>query len=101
METNNIYNMLKEYKQQYPKLTFDNDGYEYLSIEIKESHKKQIEEINNILKKIITGYVEFNNFKPQKNGSFSIRYQYNWNEHFIGVGYANIEDFKQANNIHI
>ena len=92
MET--VYDKLKEYQKNYPSLTFDNNGFEYLSMEVKESHKEQISEINNILKKEISGFIYFDNFKPRKNGTFSIRYQCHWSESFIVVGYTDIEDFK-------
>lgn len=98
METNKYYNRLKELKDQFPKLTFHNNGYEYLSHEIKEKHKEQIKEITEILKTTVKGFSRFDNFKPLKNGSFDIRIQYNWNYEggntFIGVGYFNIKEFK-------
>ena len=90
----NVYNKLKEYQKNYPSLTFDNNGYEYIPIEIRESHKKQIKEISKILKDNIKGFVEFNNFKLRKNDTFSIRCQCYWDETFIGVSYIDIEDFK-------
>lgn len=90
----NVYNKLKEYQKNYPSLTFDNNGYEYLSRDVRESHSEQIKEINKLLHDNIKGFVEFNNFKPRKNDTFSIRYQCYWDETFIGVSYIDIEDFK-------
>ena len=40
-----------EIQSNFPKLTFQNEGYQYLSKEIKENHKKEIAEIESILKK--------------------------------------------------
>ena len=82
-----------EIQSNFPDLTFQNEGYEYLSKEIKENHKKEIAEIESILKKEINGFSEFNNFKINKDGSFSVRCQYYWNNSFKGVGYFNINEF--------
>ena len=82
-----------EIQSNFPKLTFQNEGYQYLSKEIKENHKKEIAEIESILKKEIKGFSEFNNFKINKDDSFSVRCQYYWDENFRGVGYFNINEF--------
>ena len=82
-----------EIQSNFPKLTFQNEGYQYLSKEIKENHKKEIEEIKSILKKEINGFSEFNNFKINKDGSFSVRCQYYWDNSFKGVGDFNINEF--------
>ena len=92
------YNKLISMQKECPELTFQNDGYEYLSKEIIDKHKEQIEEISNILKTIIKEFVKFNNFKIDKTGGILIRCQYYWDERFIGVGYFNIEEFKEINN---
>ena len=88
------------FKKLYPELTFDNNGYEYLKLKVRESHKEQIEKIESILKKHIGGFSNFNNFKPRENGSFDIRCQYNWgfpdDSYFMGVGYFNIKEFKDV-----
>ncbi len=94
MNNINAYYKLKKLQRKYPQLTFDNIGYQYLSPEIKESHKEQIKEIEDILKQSIEGFVEFNNFKPRKDGTFAIRCQYRWDERFTGVGYFNINLLK-------
>ena len=44
-----------EIQSNFPKLTFQNEGYQYLSKEIKENHKKEIAEMESILKKEIKG----------------------------------------------
>ena len=82
-----------EIQSNFPKLTFQNEGYQYLSKEIKENHKKEIAEIESILKKEIKGFSEFNNFKINKDGYFSVRCQYYWDGNFRGVGYFNINEF--------
>lgn len=83
--------------KDYPELTFDNDGYQYIDKDILEKHKDVIKLINMILSKYIGGFSKFNNFKPRKDGTLAVRCQYNWNfnsneNSFIGVGYFNIDD---------
>lgn len=90
MKTNKIKNRLIELQHLYPYLTFNNDGYEYLSLEIRNNHKEQISEISSLMKEIDPAYVEFFNFKPRKNGSFAIRYNCYYDERFIGVNYLDI-----------
>ena len=36
---------LMEIRKKFPELTFDNNGYQYISIEIRERHSIQIKEI--------------------------------------------------------
>lgn len=88
------YYKLLLFQKEYPKLTFDNQGYEYLNHKIQESHKKQIKEISDILKKSIEGFVRFDNFKLRENGTFDVRCQYYWDISFCGVGYFNINEFR-------
>ena len=85
---------LIEFKDNFPELTFDNNGYEYLSPEIRDKYKNEITEISEIMKSIDSGFLEFNNFKPREDGSFSIRYQgiYDRQTYFKGVCYLNINE---------
>ena len=84
--------------EKCPELTFDNDGYQYLSQDIKDKYKDEIDIIETILKKYIEGFVEFNNFKPRKDGNICIRCQYYWGNRFTGVGYFNIDDIFHQDN---
>lgn len=95
LQTN--YETLVKIQKEFPELTFDNNGYEYLDKDVKERHKEQIDLISEILKKEIKGFVRFDNFKPRKNGTFDVRVQYHWAFNFKGVGYFNVEDFKNIN----
>ena len=94
----NNYERLILIQKEYPELTFQNDGFEYLDTEIINKHKEQIEEISKILKDTIPGFVKFNNFKLNKKNEIEIRCQYHWDKMFVGVGYFNIEEFKETNN---
>jgi hypothetical protein len=103
MKTNKYYDRLNEIREQYPELTFDNDGYQYLSPEIKEKHKKQIDEISEILKKTVPGFERFDHFKPSKKYGFTVRLQCNYNHGtknlpFTGVDYIPLEKFKNLDD---
>jgi len=87
LEMRNKFNRLKEIQEEFPELTFFNEGYQYLKKEIQESHKDQIAEISEILKELVDGFTEFNNFKPRKDGTIVVRLQYHWDAMFVGVGY--------------
>ena len=85
---------LIEFKKIFPELTFDNNGYEYLSPEIRDKYKKEIGEISEIMKSLDPDFLGFNNFKPRRDGSFSIRYQcyYDRISYFKGVHYLPIDE---------
>ena len=92
--TDKYYNRLKVLRLENPELEFQNKGYEYLNKEIRDKHSEQIEEISKILKITINGFTRFNNFKDKKEGGFDIRCQHKWDNSFTGVGYFDIEWFK-------
>lgn len=94
----NIYNELTRIAQENPELIFDNDGYEYLSREVKLRHKEVIDEITEMMKAYDPGFSRFDNFKPRKDGSLALRYQALWdsNNGFIGVVYTPLEVFKES-----
>jgi len=95
MTTNKYYDRLVEIHAQYPELTLvPRRAYEYLSREIQDNHKEQIEEVTEILRNTVAGFSEFNNFKPGKDGDIVIRCQYRWTSMFTGVGYFSLESFK-------
>lgn len=88
---------LKEIATRYPALTFDNDGYQYLSREIKEAHKDQIEEIESILKTIIQGFTRFDNFKPiTEKQPIRVRVHHYWSPAFEGVGYFTFDELEKG-----
>lgn len=100
MDAKEIKRRLIKFQKEYPELTFDNNGFEYLSPDIKEKYKTQINEISELLKEFDENFVRFDNFKPihGKNEEFYIRYQAHWSESFIGVVYLNINEIYHANN---
>lgn len=77
----------------FPELTLENKGYEGiyragLSAEAKEADKV----INSILKSHIERFSEFQNFKHDRNGNILLRFQYGYDEIFIGVGYIKLTE---------
>jgi len=84
---------LKQLSKKYPKLTFQNEGYEYIKkSDLSQSDLDAIDEISEILKSKVEGFVKFFNFKERKDGSLVVRLDYQWDKSFTGVGYFPIDD---------
>lgn len=93
-----IYDKLVDIQIKHPKLTFNNNGYEYIDTKsLSGEDLIAFNEVTNILKETIPEFVTFNNFKPSKNG-IMLRMQTYWDSSFIGVEYIDIEFFKQFKN---
>lgn len=90
------YEELVKLYQEYPELTFQNEGYQYLPQEVKERNKEGIDKINTILEKTVEGFVRFDNFKNRPDKNFWVRCQTKWSPGFTGVNYFKIEDFKKV-----
>ena len=82
--------------EEHPELCFQNNGYEYLSHEVQESKKEQIDRISEILKEHVTGFVKFFNFNRAKDGSMRLRFDYIWSPAFIGVGYLHLDHLRDG-----
>lgn len=91
MESN--YKRLQEIKENFPQLTYVARGYDGLSREIKEAHKEQINEVTEILQSEFSEFRSFQNFTPKKDGNFSLRCQFAYDESFTGVHYLTEKDF--------
>lgn len=91
------YNRLKEIQKTYPKLTFNNKGYEYVrKSTFSKEDLKAFKEVSDILKARIIGFIEFNNFQCVKD-VIRLRFQYNYGAAdnslgFIGVGYIELDE---------
>lgn len=89
---------LIESYENYPRLCFQNQGYEYINPDtLDEKDKIRIKEIEEILRKSILRFKKFSNFKKDTEGNPVIRLQYNWcsdkiSGSFIGVGYIKIDE---------
>jgi len=84
---------LKQLSEKHPKLTFQNDGYQYIKkSDLSQSDLDAIDEISEILKSKVEGFVKFFNFKLREDGSLVVRLDYRWDASFVGVGYFPIDD---------
>ena len=98
--TQKEYDFLVEAQQEYPNLTFNNEGYQYLDKSKWTANDKLVfEEIEKILRKSIIGFKEFNNFKLRKGGDVAVRFQYDWTADdrsqgipFTGAGYLSLKE---------
>ena len=86
------YNRLLEIQKQFPKLTLQNKGYEYIGKNnLTQEELEAFKGVKNILRKHIIDFVEFNNFRYSED-RLQIRCQYKWNTHFTGVGYLFVDE---------
>jgi hypothetical protein len=90
----NYYAELMKLKEQYPSLTFDNDGYQEIPADVKLANAIGIQKIEAILEVAVADFRRFQNFKPRKDGTTAIRCQTQWSEGFQGVSYFPMENFK-------
>jgi hypothetical protein len=90
----NYFEELNKLKEEYPELTFNNDGYQEIPAAIKEANADGINKIEELLKVAVFGFVRFQNFKPRKDGTFAIRCQTMWGPSFRGVSYFPMENFQ-------
>tara|TARA_R110002126_G_scaffold187208_1_gene335768 strand:+ start:390 stop:716 length:327 start_codon:yes stop_codon:yes gene_type:complete len=87
---------LLKIQEEFPKLTFQNDGYQYIK-DLSEEDKEAVEAIELILEEHIVGFQKFNNFKLRPNGDISVRFQYDYGaggsgHSFTGVGYITTDE---------
>lgn len=92
-----VYDTLLYIQEKYPRLTFQNKGYEYINRnEFTEEEKQADLQVNEILKKAIHKFTIFNNFCHTEKGELRIRFHYLWNEPgkitFDGVGYLSVRE---------
>lgn len=95
------YDQLLAIYNNYPKLTLQNEGFEYINQDtLTEEEKNKLKEVNDILKKAIKGFVEFYNFRLSKDTQeLQIRFDFNWAaddpvaaQSFVGVGYLYLDE---------
>ena len=97
--TQHQYDMLKDLQESHPILTFQNDGYEYINkSKFDEQDEMAFYAIQNLLRRHIVGFYEFNNFcHSKRTGKLLLRFQYNYGAedntlHFTGVGYLELDE---------
>lgn len=85
------YDRLMEIYTQYPNLSLQNKGYQYINKSKLTAEELEVfSEVQTILSKHINDFREFNNFKISKRGEIQLRFQYIWDPNdtrFRGVGY--------------
>lgn len=91
--TTEDYNTLKNIVKNNPNLTFQNNGYEYIDKrKLTAEDIEALETITEILKRTVTGFQKFFNFKFNKAGEILLRFDYLWDESFTGVGYIKLSE---------
>jgi hypothetical protein len=96
--TEKEHDLLMDIYTNVPELFLQNNGYEGINKDqmIPEAIKLN-ETVNCILRKSISGFSSFQNFRKDNDGNPQIRFQYNWSYDgqsvfFIGVGYILISE---------
>jgi CRISPR/Cas system-associated protein Csm6 len=85
-------------QENNPILTLQNRGYESIEkSKLSLKDKERINEVEEILKKAIVGFVSFQNFRLSNSAELQIRLQYNYNYEkkvipFTGVGYILVDE---------
>lgn len=93
-EPRNFFDELSQCITDYPELVFNNNGYEQLPHDVIERNRQGIDKIEEILRVSVEDFIRFQNFKPRNDGSIDIRCQTQWSDHFQGVSYFPLENFK-------
>lgn len=90
--------------ENYPELTLQNKGYEYINRNtLSNGAKEHLKQVETILKDTICGFSSFSNFKLDKNDNIQLRIQYNYNYGtndlpFTGVGYVLLSELLNGFN---
>lgn len=80
-------------QENYPLLTFQNNGFEYIGESILNSHGTIIQQIKEIMISYIdSSFVKFLNFRVHSNNDILIRYDCHYDKTFIGVHYLNLNE---------
>ena len=90
----NFYEELNKLREEYPALTFNNEGFQNIPNDVREANIEGQNKIEELLQKSVKDFVRFQNFKPRKDGSFDIRCQTKWAPWFTGVSYFPLENFQ-------
>ena len=102
------YNKLVEIQKEFPHLTFNHEPYqEWIPAHFTDKDKEALEQVKNLIKKAIYGFINFTNFFYNKKGELCIRFYYDWSlvwnnneqkipirdgQPFKGVGYLYLDE---------
>ena len=99
------YNKLVTIQKEYPALTYQNKGYDYLDkSKLSKEESELFNEVSGILKEHIVGFSEFNHFTVTNTRVVKVRFQYDWTVDelgglpFTGVGYVELETLLKGFN---
>lgn len=90
------YNVLLTIQKSYPNLTYQNKGYDYPDkSKWTDEDNEAFKIVTDILSKAIKDFVEFNHFifrKRDNKNVIALRFQYQYDSSFTGVGYIALTD---------
>lgn len=92
--TEDLHNELLQIQKNFPKLTFQNNGYEYINKStFTDDDMNAFNRVTEILNDHIKGFSRFDNFRlTEKTKEVQIRIQYYWDISFRGVGYLLLDE---------
>lgn len=88
-----LFEELSSIQRGHPELTFQSEGYQYLSPEVRADKETQIGRVEEILKEHVAGFQKFHNFREGRiDVGVVLRFDYDWgaaesSESFVGAGY--------------
>lgn len=95
--------LLDGIRRAFPELTLQNNGYDYLSKEVRKENKEIISGVLDLIRDYIPTVSKFHNFHKSIKGDWTVRVDYKWDDdiNFFGVGYFPIKNFvgPKANEI--
>jgi len=107
----NKYDILVDIQKNFPALTFQHVGYDYIDkSKLTEADKQAWKEVETLLRKAIKGFDCFKNFCHTKKGILQIRFDYGWGWElengiavhrgisFTGVGYLELQELLNGFN---
>lgn len=101
--TKEQHSILKSIFEKFPALTLQNVGYQYIDRSKFTAEEEEADKVvTEILSKSVKGFVEFSNFRINRNNEIKIRlqYDYSWdvNYPYIGVGYILLDELLNGFN---
>jgi hypothetical protein len=87
------HSVLDELQKQYPNLTFQNVGFQYIDRrKFTPDENTADAKVTEILKSSIKDFVRFDNFILDKKNEVRVRFQYDYSSSFTGVGYIYLRE---------
>ena len=97
--TTEEHKLLHDIFTNYPALTLQNKGYEYIhKSKLTDEERERFKEVAAVLSKSVHDFSEFNNFRLSPCGQVQIRLQYHYSSSFTGVGYLLLDELLNGFN---